>query len=72
MQLYLCEKPSQGNDIAKVLKATKRGEGFLATSDGQTVVTWGVGHLVEQFNPDEYDPVWKKWAFETLPIVPGQ
>ena len=28
MKLFLCEKPSQGNDIAKVLGATKRGEGF--------------------------------------------
>lgn len=72
MKLFLCEKPSQGNDIAKVLGATKRGDGCLATADGQTIVTWGIGHLVEQFNPDEYDPAWKKWAFETLPIMPGQ
>lgn len=72
MNLFLCEKPSQGKDIAKVLVATKRGDGFLSSADGQTVVTWGIGHLVEQFNPDEYDPAWKKWAFETLPIIPGQ
>lgn len=72
MKLFLCEKPSQGNDIAKVLGATKRGEGCLSTPNGQIFVTWGVGHLVEQFNPEEYDPAFKKWAFETLPIIPSQ
>lgn len=72
MKLFLCEKPSQGNDIAKVLGATKRSEGCLSTPDGQLVVTWGIGHLVEQFNPEQYDPAFKKWAFETLPIIPSQ
>ena len=72
MKLFLCEKPSQGNDIAKVLGATKRGEGCLSTPDGQLTVTWGIGHLVEQLNPEEYDPAFKKWAFETLPIIPGK
>lgn len=72
MKLFLCEKPSQGNDIAKVLGAAKRGDGCLTTADGQIVVTWGIGHLVEQFNPDQYDPAFKKWAFETLPIIPVQ
>ena len=72
MKLFLCEKPSQGNDIAKVLGATKRGEGCLSTPDGQLTVTWGIGHLVEQFNPEEYDPAFKKWVFETLPIIPGK
>ena len=72
VKLFLCEKPSQGNDIAKVLGATKRGEGCLSTPDGQLIVTWGIGHLVEQLNPEEYDPAFKKWAFETLPIIPGK
>ena len=70
MKLFLCEKPSQGNDIAKILGATKRGEGCLSTPDGHLTVTWGIGHLVEQFNPEEYDPAFKKWVFETLPIIP--
>ncbi|PJG82764.1 DNA topoisomerase III [Caviibacterium pharyngocola] len=72
MKLFLCEKPSQGNDIGKVLGATKRGDGCLATPDGQIIVTWGVGHLVEQFNPEDYDPALKQWTFETLPIIPSQ
>lgn len=72
MKLYLCEKPSQGRDIANVLGATQKGDGFLATSDKSVIVTWGFGHLVEQFSPEEYDPALKRWAFETLPILPKQ
>ncbi|CAM3799469.1 DNA topoisomerase III [Avibacterium endocarditidis] len=70
MKLFLCEKPSQGNDIAKVLGATHRGEGFLANADKSVFVTWGFGHLVEQFQPEDYDPAYKRWTFETLPIIP--
>ncbi|MGX2956090.1 DNA topoisomerase III [Ursidibacter arcticus] len=72
MKLFLCEKPSQGNDIAKVLGATIRGDGCLFTTDKQICVTWGIGHLVEQFQPEEYDPAFKRWTFETLPIIPGE
>ncbi|TYG35311.1 DNA topoisomerase III [Lonepinella koalarum] len=72
MKLFLCEKPLQGNYIGKILGATKRGNGCLATPDGQTMVTWGIGHLVEQFSPEEYDPAFKQWSFETLPIIPSQ
>lgn len=72
MKLFLCEKPSQGNDIAKVLGATKFGDGYLSRADGSVVVTWAVGHLVEQFSPEQYNPDYKQWSFETLPIVPKQ
>ena len=72
MKLYLCEKPSQGNDIAKVLGANQRGDGCLYTSDKQVCVTWAIGHLVEQFGPADYDPVFQRWSFETLPIIPPQ
>lgn len=72
MKLFLCEKPSQGNDIARVLGANQRGDGCLYTSDKQVCVTWAIGHLVEQFGPADYDPVFQRWAFETLPIIPSQ
>ncbi|MGJ8518344.1 DNA topoisomerase III [Carnimonas bestiolae] len=68
--LYICEKPSQARDIAKVLGATTKSEGSL-TGNGITV-TWGFGHLLEQAPPDHYDPALKKWSFDTLPIVPAQ
>ncbi|WP_289996684.1 hypothetical protein [Photorhabdus laumondii] len=41
MKLFLCEKPSQGRDIAAILGATKRGQGYL-TGPGVTV-TWAIG-----------------------------
>lgn len=68
MRLYLCEKPSQGKDIAKVLGATKRGEGCLVGND--VTVTWCIGHLLETAPPETYDPAYKKWALEHLPIAP--
>ncbi|WIM80777.1 toprim domain-containing protein [Gallibacterium anatis] len=72
MKLFLCEKPSQGRDIAKVLGATQKGEGYLSTADGTIVVTWARGHLVEQFSPEQYDPALKAWRLDTLPIIPSQ
>lgn len=38
MKLYLCEKPSQGNDIAKVLRANNRSDGCLYTADKKFVL----------------------------------
>lgn len=72
MKLFLCEKPSQGKDIAKVLGANQHDNGCISTADGQTFVTWAIGHLVEQLSPEEYYPEWKKWTLETLPIIPEQ
>ncbi|RUS67777.1 DNA topoisomerase 3 [Saezia sanguinis] len=69
VRLFLCEKPSQGKDIAKVLGATQRGEGFIA-GHGVTV-TWCIGHLLETAPPEAYDPAFKKWALEHLPILPA-
>ncbi|MDR1935844.1 MAG: DNA topoisomerase III [Candidatus Accumulibacter sp.] len=70
MRVYLCEKPSQGKDIARVLGATRRGEG-CCRGDG-VVVTWCLGHLVEAVPPEAYDESYKRWSLETLPILPAQ
>lgn len=68
MRLFLCEKPSQARDIARILGATGRGEGCL---NGQGVtVTWCIGHLLETAAPEDYDKAYKKWALEHLPITP--
>ncbi|RTB44089.1 DNA topoisomerase III [Pseudomonas aeruginosa] len=69
MQLYLCEKPSQGKDIGRAVGATQRGDGCLSGSG--VVVTWCIGHLVEAAAPEAYDESYKRWAIEHLPIVPG-
>lgn len=70
MRLYLCEKPSQGKDIARVLGANQRGEGCY-TGAGVTV-TWCVGHLLEAAAPEDYGPQYRTWSLEQLPIVPNR
>ena len=70
MRLFLCEKPSQGNDIGRILGATQRGEGCLSGSG--VTVTWCIGHLVEAAAPEVYDAALKRWSLEQLPIIPQQ
>lgn len=71
MKLFLCEKPSQGRDIAAVLGATEKKGGYL--SGAGVTVTWGFGHLLEQANPDVYgEQFGKPWRAEVLPVLPTQ
>ena len=66
--VVVAEKPSVGRDIARVLKCNQRGQCCLMND--QWVVTWAVGHLVTLVEPDELDEKYKKWQFDTLPILP--
>jgi DNA topoisomerase III len=66
--LILTEKPSVGRDFAKALGIRGKGEGYL--EDDRYIVAWALGHLVELQEPDAYDPRWKTWRMETLPILP--
>lgn len=68
MRVYLCEKPSQGKDIAKVLGARERGSGCY-NGPGITV-TWCIGHLIEASPPEVYGKQYKRWSIEQLPILP--
>lgn len=69
MQLYLCEKPSQAKDIARVLGISQRGQGFI--SGGNVTVSWAIGHLLEQAGPDAYGEQYgNPWKAEVLPIIP--
>ncbi|EKN6297695.1 DNA topoisomerase III, partial [Yersinia enterocolitica] len=71
MKLFLCEKPSQGRDIAAVLGATEKKSGYL--SGAGVTVTWGFGHLLEQASPDMYgEQFGKPWRTEVLPVLPTQ
>lgn len=72
MILYIAEKPSLGRAIADVLpKPHKKGDGFIQAANGDCV-SWCVGHLLEQAQPDAYNPEYKSWKFEHLPIVPDK
>ena len=68
--VVIAEKPSVADDIAKVLGATKKADD--AWLGDELVVTWAIGHLVEQKFPEDYDPEFKNWrkTIDRLPIVP--
>ncbi|MBF0294061.1 MAG: DNA topoisomerase III [Magnetococcales bacterium] len=66
--LYLCEKPSQARDIARILGAAGRREGYL--EGGGVRVSWCLGHLLEMWMPEDYQAAWRSWRLESLPIVP--
>jgi len=71
-KLYITEKPSVAASFAAVLSVTisqsDRSKGYAETSD--TIVSWCYGHLVTMSFPDAYDPDYKKWKIEHLPIIP--
>ena len=72
MRLFIAEKPSLARAIADVLpKPHTRGDGYIQCGEND-VVTWCIGHLLEQAPPEAYDERFKKWRMETLPIVPEQ
>jgi len=65
--LILCEKPSVAKEFAALFKAGHRKGHYQA---GDTAITYCVGHLYELLPPEGYDPKWKKWTLEDLPIIP--
>ena len=72
MILYIAEKPSVGRAVADVLpKPQQKGDGFIKVGNGD-VVTWCIGHLLEQAEPEAYHPDYKKWRKEHLPIIPQE
>ncbi|MBF0128212.1 MAG: DNA topoisomerase III, partial [Magnetococcales bacterium] len=68
MMLYLCEKPSQARDIARLLGATRARDGYL--EGGGVEVTWCLGHLLEMIPPDGYHEQWRSWRLDALPMLP--
>ncbi len=70
MKVILTEKPSVARDIAKCLSISNKRDGYFEGNGYQ--ITWAFGHLVELKEPDEYNPAWKRWSLESLPIIPEQ
>ncbi len=66
--IVIAEKPSVARDIARVLKCTKKGNGFL--EGDKYIVTWALGHLVTLADPETYDVKYKTWNLEDLPMLP--
>ncbi len=72
MKLYIAEKPSLARAIVEVLpKPHKKSDGYIEAGNGD-IVTWCIGHLLEQAPPEDYDVKYKKWLVEHLPIIPQQ
>lgn len=68
MILCIAEKPSVARDIASILGATSRHEGYLEGNG--YCVTWVFGHLCELKAPEDYSPAWKRWSLGQLPMIP--
>ncbi|GAA3400992.1 DNA topoisomerase III [Paenibacillus hodogayensis] len=68
--LVLAEKPSVAKEIARVLGANTKQKSWY--EGPHYVVTWALGHLVELAEPEDYDPKYKTWKLEDLPIVPAK
>jgi len=68
--VVVAEKPAVARDLAQVLGATKRGEGFLEGSGH--IVTWAIGHLVALAQPHQMRAEWKSWRLEQLPMLPTE
>ena len=71
MRLFIAEKPSVGRELSQVLpnpRNAKRQDGYII--QGDDVITWAFGHMLEQVEPGEYDEKYKYWKFDSLPILP--
>lgn len=69
MRVCIAEKPSVAKDIAKILGAKDRKDGYFEGNGYQ--VTWTFGHLCTLKEPHDYNSLWKEWHLEDLPIIPA-
>ena len=68
MILCVAEKPSAGRDIAKVLGANTRHDGYMEGNG--YCVTWTFGHLCALYDPNDYNEQWRGWNMSALPMIP--
>ncbi|NDV68170.1 DNA topoisomerase 3 [Dysgonomonas sp. 25] len=68
MKVCIAEKPSVAREIATVLGATSRHDGYFEGNGYQ--VTWTFGHFCTLKEPHEYTPDWKRWSLNVLPMIP--
>lgn len=70
MKVCIAEKPSVARDLAEILGARTRRDGYIEGNG--YCVTWVYGHLCSLKDPEDYNPNWKYWKLEDLPIIPAQ
>lgn len=66
--VIITEKPSVAMDFARALGVSGKKDGYI--EQGDTTITWGVGHLVELCEPEDYNKALSKWSMSSLPIIP--
>ncbi|MCT3206482.1 type IA DNA topoisomerase [Lactiplantibacillus plantarum] len=74
--VILAEKPSQARSYIEAFQKNTKHDGYYTVSDpvlpDNTIVTFGLGHLVELATPDKYDQKYQQWALSNLPIFPDK
>ena len=68
MKVCIAEKPSVAKEIAYIIGANSRKDGYFEGNG--YAVTWTFGHLCTLKTPDDYQADWKKWNLNTLPMLP--
>lgn len=76
MKIVIAEKPDQAAKLAAPFTFSKK-QGYFEVKPNSyfpngAVITWAIGHLCELKPPEEYNPAWKKWTLDTLPIIPDR
>ncbi|WP_232698412.1 DNA topoisomerase III [Brevibacillus daliensis] len=74
MKVIIAEKPDQASKLASPFPHKKQ-QGYIEIRPNSlfpegAIATWAIGHICELLPPEEYNPAWKKWAVESLPIIP--
>jgi len=70
MKVCIAEKPSVAREIANVVGAKSRKDGYFEGNG--YAVTWTFGHFCELYTPDEYKSEWKRWDLNQLPMLPDK
>ena len=68
MKVCIAEKPSVAREIASILGATQKKDGYIEGNGYQ--VSWTFGHLCTLKEPHDYTPDWKQWSIRFLPMIP--
>ena len=71
MRLFIAEKPSLAAAIAEGLGNPRKQSGYWQC-DGDNLVTWCFGHMLENLSPESYNPDWKIWRKADLPLIPKE
>ena len=70
MKLVICEKPSVGAAVAAALGVTDKKDGYI--ENDEYIISWCIGHLVQLSEAAAYGEQYKKWTYDSLPILPQE